>query len=603
MFFSALSLDGSIGIAFGFRFFISDAKTGLIASRLFKSSIVSLIFAPVFDRINVHSGYFIISTDDKSLYAIAFNANGNSSSLTTLSSSSTTTSSSTSSLSSPSLDIYGETKTPRRSHSLCAMFLPPPSNESVIIAGDKVGDVWVLPLPNLSTKKRHVLAHTASIITAVTGGGSNNSVHGNGINSFKYLVTADRDEKIRVSSWPRCFNVESYCLGHTRFISTLCLVTSSRLNDNTTSFSSSDLLVSGGGDGTLRLWHLSTGKLLHTLYLRKTLLTTTKGQIGGRHSVDDGAGAQIVETGSDELFEYSAEASIGAHSDGDMVDATAEAGGGGDNERESGSSAMQQDEEDEDQEQDQAVEEEDVNSNGVIGRGVVPHQSLVVIEKKAPLPPALVPLSLVELPIISLSTTHTRSLDHLIQQFAVFIEGEGVVRIISLHYNKEEGSSTLLHLSQDEVLFLGGKAKPQCLVVMKLNESSLSSSSSSSLLSSSSSSSSYSSPSFLLLVGTVEDIQGKILHQIRVFSHTALVNSSPSSSSSSSSSTRWVSPILSTAASNDWARRIALLNAELLKVAYVNDNDSTALFSSVLTAHLSEYDKLDYGTMKRADAW
>ena len=107
-----------------------------------------------------------------------------------------------------------------------------------------------------------------------------------------------------------------------------------------------------------------------------------------------------------------------------MVDATAEAGGGGDNERESGSSAMQQDEEDEDQEQDQAVEEEDVNSNGVIGSGVVPPQSLVVIEKKAPLPPALVPLSLVELPIISLSTTHTRSLDHLIQQFAVFIEGK-----------------------------------------------------------------------------------------------------------------------------------------------------------------------------------
>jgi hypothetical protein len=35
----------------------------------------------------------------------------------------------------------------------------------------------------------------------------------------------------------------------------------------------------------------------------------------------------------------------------------------------------------------------------------------------------------------------------------------------------------------------------------------------------------------------------------------------------------------------------------------VNDKDPTALFSSVLTAHLSEYDKLDYGTMKRSDAW
>lgn len=30
----------------------------------------------------------------------------------------------------------------------------------------------------------------------------------------KFLITADRDEKIRISHFPNAYNIETFCLGH-----------------------------------------------------------------------------------------------------------------------------------------------------------------------------------------------------------------------------------------------------------------------------------------------------------------------------------------------------------------------------------------------------
>jgi len=65
-----------------------------------------------------------------------------------------------------------------------------------------------------------------------------------------YIITADRDEHIRISRGPpQTFVTEGYCLGHREFVSKICL-----LDPNN--------LVSGGGDDEIFLWDWLEGKLL-----------------------------------------------------------------------------------------------------------------------------------------------------------------------------------------------------------------------------------------------------------------------------------------------------------------------------------------------------
>lgn len=72
-----------------------------------------------------------------------------------------------------------------------------------------------------------------------------------------YILSADRDEHIRVSrGLPQSHVIENYCLGHSSFISKLCVPQWSP-----------ELLVSGGGDNFLLVWKWIEGHILQKVPL------------------------------------------------------------------------------------------------------------------------------------------------------------------------------------------------------------------------------------------------------------------------------------------------------------------------------------------------
>jgi len=85
-----------------------------------------------------------------------------------------------------------------------------------------------------------------------------------------YIITSDRDEHIRVSRGiPQAHIIEGYCLGHTEFVSSICVPQRKP-----------KLLVSGGGDGHLLVWDWIAGTLRQKIDLRKlvTQMEDFKGQ-------------------------------------------------------------------------------------------------------------------------------------------------------------------------------------------------------------------------------------------------------------------------------------------------------------------------------------
>ncbi|KAF9770198.1 hypothetical protein IL306_012290 [Fusarium sp. DS 682] len=95
----------------------------------------------------------------------------------------------------------------------------------------------------------------------------------------RYILTADRDEHIRVSRYiPQAHVIEGFCFGHTEFISSMTIPASR-----------GDVLVTGGGDEDLFVWDWKTTKLLSKVGVlslaQKALPETTKVAVSGLYSL------------------------------------------------------------------------------------------------------------------------------------------------------------------------------------------------------------------------------------------------------------------------------------------------------------------------------
>jgi tRNA (guanine-N(7)-)-methyltransferase subunit TRM82 len=113
------------------------------------------------------------------------------------------------------------------------------SNTGDILVADRTGDVFLYKFNDEKNEPVLLLGHLSMILDVALS------------ECGKYIVTCDRDEKIRVSHFPNTYNIISYCLGHEEFVTTVKIV--------------QNILISASGDGTVRLWNYLKGEQLNVI--------------------------------------------------------------------------------------------------------------------------------------------------------------------------------------------------------------------------------------------------------------------------------------------------------------------------------------------------
>lgn len=116
--------------------------------------------------------------------------------------------------------------------------------EEELLAADKSGDVYAFSVTEPQKEGELKMGHL-SMLLALTISPDN-----------KFIITADRDEKIRVSHLKSPYNIQSFCLGHQQFVSALLIPAGHP-----------HWLLSGSGDGTLKLWEFESGRKLQSFDL------------------------------------------------------------------------------------------------------------------------------------------------------------------------------------------------------------------------------------------------------------------------------------------------------------------------------------------------
>ncbi|XP_026886648.2 tRNA (guanine-N(7)-)-methyltransferase non-catalytic subunit wdr4 [Electrophorus electricus] len=118
--------------------------------------------------------------------------------------------------------------------------------EDELFVADKSGDVYSFSVVEPDQQGELKLGHL-SMLLGITLSPDD-----------KYIITADRDEKIRVSVRKSPYCIQAFCLGHTEFVSALCVAPEH-----------SDWLLSGSGDGTVKLWNYESGQQLQSIDLKQ----------------------------------------------------------------------------------------------------------------------------------------------------------------------------------------------------------------------------------------------------------------------------------------------------------------------------------------------
>lgn len=138
-----------------------------------------------------------------------------------------------------------------------------PSGEH-IFAATKYGDVLVAPvLPDGNgsfSEMALLMGHFCSIITCLKVSRNN-----------MWLASCDREGKVRVTVIPSdpmqgAHEIVSFCLGHEKFVSACAFVVPE---------SGKELILSGGGDGLIKLWNPVDGHEMDSVDLGKPVLTLT----------------------------------------------------------------------------------------------------------------------------------------------------------------------------------------------------------------------------------------------------------------------------------------------------------------------------------------
>lgn len=114
------------------------------------------------------------------------------------------------------------------------------TQEDNILVADKTGDAYICKTYDNSKDNVCLLLGHLSMLLDILLTDDN-----------KFIITCDRDEKIRVSCYPNCYNIMSYCLGHSEFVTNIEVV--------------DGYLISASGDGTIRFWNILSGEQINII--------------------------------------------------------------------------------------------------------------------------------------------------------------------------------------------------------------------------------------------------------------------------------------------------------------------------------------------------